>query len=179
MKEKSEPGKNAPEIKFVSVRVEPYLAEYAQSVYGCGRQDGAVKIPYTSTLYHVLWYNMHRRPADCVDPADGNLRILLPDSRMLARDEGMRKNPRYWNWLPPRGVQAIEHCLLSQFNYEFRTSMMENEESGRPCNQFEVVWQFMHRHRLTQITEDALLKNFQRYRRKLYPKRVRKYDKKT
>lgn len=61
------------------------------------------------------------------------------------------------------------------FNYEFHAVMIENDEQGRPMRQIEVVEDFINRYQLQSISSDALLKNYQRYRRRIHPKRPRRY----
>lgn len=167
--------KNASQICTTLIFIEPYLAEYCRNLYSCGRKDGAVRIPYTSDLYHLVWEQMSKRPDGYQSPAAGNLCILLPTSREC--DDDSRKNPLYYNYLSDRAVRMIERWLYRAFNFEFHGVMMENEHCGRPMTHLELVRQFIRQHGLKSITEDALIKNFQRYRRHIFPKKVRKYKK--
>lgn len=161
----------------VSIRIEPYLAEYARSLFGCGRADGAVRIPSSSGLYHLVYDGMARRGGES-DPEDGNLSIVLPCRSQHEGDtDAPLKNPRYYNWLPLSSVRRIEEYLRRLFNFEFHQVMMDNEERGRPNTLVDTVQYFMRRHGLKSVGEDALLKNFQRFRRRVYPKKVRKYEK--
>ena len=163
------------QIKIVSIRIEPYLAEYARSVFDVDRQTGAVRIPYTSELYHCVWEHMAKRRVDQPQVTDGNLCIILPSRRVV--DEGVVKNPAYYNYLSPTAAMLIERHLRLRFNYEFHQTMLENEKQGRPSHQYQVAHKFMRQHNLESISEEALLKNFQRYRNRLYPKKARKYKK--
>ena len=119
---------------------------------------------------------MAKRRTDQPAVVDGNLSIVLPRRRTV--EEGVVKNPAYYNYLSPTAAMLIERHLRRRFNFEFHQLMMENEEQGRPKTQLVLVQQFLRRHRLASISEEALLKNFQRYRRLLYPKTPRKYQKK-
>ena len=159
--------------RVASIRVEPYLAEYARKKFAVDPKSGGIKIPYTFELYHCIYNRMEKKPAGAVENPDVNLTINLPDSRMMA----VRKHPEYWNWLSLSAIAEIESCLRSLFNYDFHTVMMANEVMGRPRQQREIVDDFISEYRLTQITSDALLKNFQRYRMRLSPRKKRKYQK--
>ena len=168
-------GKNASQIKIVAISVEPYLAEYAQIKFHSGGRDDAVRIPYNSEFYHCVWEHMAKRRADHPSQTEGNLRILLPSRRSPV--DGPIKNPLYYNYLSPTAVMLIERFLRRQFNYEFHQMMLDNENKGRPVRQLDLVLTFIRKYRLQSISEDALLKNFQRYRQLLYPRTPRKYRK--
>lgn len=167
--------KNASQIRIVTISIEPYLAEYAQMKFADGGRNGAIRIPYNSEFYHCVWEHMAKRRVNQVVRTDGNLGILLP-SRRLAED-GPVKNPAYYNYLSPVAVQMIERYLRRQFNYEFHQLMLDNENNGRPVRQQDLVADFIRRYRLESISEDALLKSFQRYRQRLHPRKPRKYEK--
>ena len=164
------------EIRIAHIRITPYLAEYARNLYNAGRSDGAIKIPYTSDLYHLVYELMDRRRADHVDVADTNLSIILP-SRRECYGDCVLKNPRYYNHLSIRSSRYIEDWLRRCFNFEFHELMMRNEERGRPQRQLDVVSWFMKSHGIKSISEDALLMNFKRFRRRIQPNFVRKYEK--
>ena len=53
--------------------------------------------------------------------------------------------------------------------------MLQNEESGRKSKLADVVEDFISQYNLKSITPDALLKNYQRYRAMLHPKKPRTY----
>ena len=53
--------------------------------------------------------------------------------------------------------------------------MLQNEESGRKSKLADVVEDFISQYNLKSITPDALLKNYQRYRSMLRPKKPRTY----
>ena len=80
----------------------------------------------------------------------------------------------------PRAQKAkeIEEHIRLLFNFEFHRLMIENEELGRPLRNQDVVDNFIRRYSLKSISPDALLKNFYRYRQRLFPKTPRKYQKK-
>lgn len=159
--------------RVASIRVEPYLAEYARKKFSIDPKTKAIRIPYTFELYHCIYNRMEKKPAGAVEVTDANLAICLPDSRVMP----VRKHPEYWNWLSLSATAEIESCLRNLFNYDFHTVMMANEVNGRPRQQRELVEGFISEYGLTQITSDALLKNFQRYRMRLSPRKKRKYQK--
>jgi len=162
--------------RTVGIRVEPYLSEYAIRKFELDEKTHGIKIPDNYDLYICIWNRMERRPAGVTDTPGANLRIFLPCRRSGA--DGMpRKHPEYWNWLSPAAALEIEAQLRLLFNFDFHTRMMDNEAQGRPRQQREVVEDFIRDYRLESISSDALLKNFQRYRQRLSPRKKRKYQK--
>lgn len=169
MEEKKRASKN-----FAVIAVEPYLAEYAKKKFVLNRNNGGLVIPPTSDLYHCVWHHMSRPPREFDCSKSGNLKISLP-CRRSSTDEGPWKDPAYYNYLSSTAAHNIETCLRRMFNYEFHAVMIENDEQGRPMRQIEVVEDFINRYQLQSISSDALLKNYQRYRRRIHPKRPRRY----
>lgn len=169
-------GKNHTASHVARIRIEPYLAEYARNVFSTGRQDGAVRIPDTSDLYHLVYELMDKPRADHKDPVDANLAIVLPKRRVVV--DGPVKSPDYYNALSGNSAKLIEVYLRRRFNYEFHELMIENEERGRPQRQIDVVCWFMKSRGIRSISEDALLQNFKRFRARIRSKFVRKPEKK-
>ena len=118
--------------------------------------------------------------AQYADPVNGGVYWnVAPDGTPSDGDDDCQpmKNPHYYNYLSPQACRRVENYLRMRFNLEFHEVMMENEDQGRPLRHLDVVRRFLHRHRLTAISEDALLKNFRRFRHRVYPKKVRTYRK--
>ncbi len=159
--------------KTVSILVEPYLAEYARKKFAISPNGGGIKIPYTYDLYHCIFNRMQKPPLGAVIAKGGNLLISLPDSRAMT----MRKPPQIWNYLSAEAMTDIEQCLRQLFNYDFHQQMIDNESQGRPRQQIEVVENFLRSYGIESLTPSALLKNFQRYRQRISPRKKRKYQK--
>lgn len=162
--------------RTASVRIEPYLAEYIQKKLEIEPETGGVKIPYTTDLYHVVWNCMAKPDSHHDVMQDCNLKIYLP-SRRSKMDGHPGKDPAYYNYLSSNAAKKIEEHIRLLFNFEFHRLMIENEELGRPLRNQDVVDNFIRRYSLRSISPDALLKNFYRYRQRLFPKTPRKYKK--
>ena len=145
--------------QMVTIRIEPYLAEYISAKYGTDGVSGGVRIPCTSDLYFCLWENMTKCRANQTPLADGNLRIFLP-SRKAGVDGSPWKDPAYYNHLSQAAVKEIE-----------------NEEFGRSKRNLDVIYDFIDEYQLKSVSSDALLKNYYRYRNRLRPKKIRAYRK--
>lgn len=161
----------------VTIRIEPYLAEYANRKFNHHRETDAVMFPPGSCVYCTVWENMSRPRANAVQSEDGNLTIFLP-SRRAGVDGGKWKDPAYFNYLSPRAVSEIESEIRDVFNLDLRRTLMKNEQEGRQQTRLDAIEQFMSLYHLTSISEDALLKNFSRYCNRLSPQKPRKYRKK-
>lgn len=164
--------------RTVGIHIEPYLAEYVSNKFKNDPKTGAVKIPYTTDLYFVVW-NLMAKPkpssmATDIGDAAANLRIHLPNRRHGA-EELPGKNPAYYNYLSPSSAKQIEAAVRLMFNFELHRLLMENEEQGRPKRNLDLVYGFIHTYQLKSATPDALLKNFYRYRNRICPKKPRKY----
>lgn len=159
-----------------TIQVPQHLAEYARNLFGTGRGDGSVRFPYSTVTYHLLVDGMSRQ-RDGQPPVTGNLVVVLPSPD--AADEGVTKNPRYYCHIPIRTQHLIGASLRHRFNYEFLTMMTENELRGRPVPHLTMIRRWLRSRGIRSISEDALVKKFRRYRRLLYPKTVRKYEKKA
>ena len=121
--------------RVASIRVEPYLAEYARKKFAVDPKSGGIKIPYTYDLYHCIFNSMQKPPSGVVEPCEGNLLICLPDSRMMP----VRKHPETYCYLSASSMTDIEQALRQLFNFDFHQQMMDNESLGRPRQQIEVV----------------------------------------
>ena len=166
--------------RTVGIHIEPYLAEYVSKKFKNDPKTGAVKIPYTTDLYFVVW-NLMAKPREAsmamgVEDAAANLRIHLPNRRH-GSEELPGKNPAYYNYLSPSSAKQIEAAVRLMFNFELHRLLMENEEQGRPRKNLDLVYDFIRDYQLKSVTPDALLKNFYRYRNRICPKKPRKYKK--
>lgn len=137
------------------INLTPYLAEYAYSIYNNGEKS-PVKIPDTSDLYHTIWQLMIRRPENHSFVDDGNFEIILPERRI-------GKDPQYFNYLSECAQKIIEKRIRLMFYAELHLSLLENENKGL-LTRLEMVHQFMCNYNINSISEDALLKNYYRWR---------------
>lgn len=161
--------------KIATIKIEPYLAEYAIGKYGTEQKYGTVNIPYNSDLYHCIWENMSRQRANQSDVVDGNLCILLPCRK--PGDGVAWKDPVYYNYLSASAAKEIENQIRRMFNFELHRVLLENEEFGRQRRNLDIIYDFIRVYQLKSISSDALLKNYYRFRNRLRPKKIRKYQK--
>lgn len=137
-----------------TINIKQHLAEYVKGKYNhC--EDGAVNLPHTSDLYVVVWDLMAKRPVNAAIDS-GNLEIALP-----SRSVG--KKPEYYNYLSPRAAKIIEKFIENILYAELHHRLRVNKRKG--INYIDTVFKFMTEYGITQITEDAFIKDYYRYRR--------------
>ena len=148
------------------ITITPYLAEYIIGKYNhCNK--GEVRIPDSSDLYHIIWEYMSRRPDNVPVLESGNLEIALPDRRA-------GKDPAVYNYLSVRAVKGIELHIKNMFNQELHAELMDKDRRGHFLDNIDVVHKFLCTYGIESISEDALLKNYYRYREALRQRKKRK-----
>lgn len=149
----------------VKISVVPYVAEYIKGKY-YDTAAGAVHFPSTLDIYVLIYDLLQKRPLNC--PLDaGNLEFMLPERR-----EG--KDPATYNWLSERAQRRLADKMGLMMWAELHEFMDENKhENG--VKFIDSVHQFMCRYGIESISEDGLLKNYQRWRDKLRRTKKRAY----
>ena len=154
----------------VKINVDPAVAEYISAKYN-DPEIAAVRFPPASDIYVSVFDLLQKRPAD--RPVDsGNLLIALPDRR-----EG-GKDPRYYNYLSARSQKILNAKLRLMFCAELHEFVDENKHL-RGIQFKESVYTFMCRYGIESLSEDALWKNYQRWRAKLRRRKKRGYVRKS
>lgn len=152
----------------VKATVEPHVAEYIRGKF-YDREARVVRFPPTLDIYILIYDLLQKRPA--TNPVDsGNLEFALPERR-----EG--KDPLTYNYLSGRAQKILSDKLRLMMWTELHDLMDENKHINGI--QFkESVFLFMRKYNIESITEDALLKNYQRWRDKQRRKKKRGYSRK-
>lgn len=154
------------------IQVEPYIAEYIIGKY-YSPDDGAVHFPPSLDIYVTIYDLMARRPASA--GADtGNLCFCLPDRREANKKCG--KSPENYNYFSEKAVKILEKRMRVMLWAELHDFMDENKHL-RGVRFIDSVFIFMHRYDITSISEDAMLKNYQRWRDSLRRSKKRSYKK--
>ena len=160
--------------RTVSVRITPYLAEYVRGKYPHDPANGGVRFPRTDDLYHCLWHNLVRPRKDMRVERSPNLTLSI--GRPRTYEVGLAwKDPAYFNHLSARGAKELEVCVQRQFDFELHRAFIESYEAGDGRRQEDVAHDFLRQYGITSISEEALLKNWSRYRNMIRPKKPRRY----
>lgn len=138
------------------INIKTHLAEYMQAKYA--NADGHIELPNGDDLYITLYNLTSRRPINA--PIDtGNLSIVLP-----CRREG--KHPEFWNYLSQRAARVIESKIELRFWADAHEYI--DEQKHRYGIDYQTsIEVFMHRYQITGISEDAIRKNYYRWKSKV------------
>lgn len=149
----------------VKTNVDQYVAEYIHGKY-YSDDIRAVRFPASHDVYVLIYDLLQRRPDRC--PVDtGNLEFVLPDRR-----DG--KDPVSYNYLSGRAQKILEAKLKLMFWAELH-DFMDEEKHINGVQYKDSVFRFMTRYGIESLTEDALLKNYQRWRDKQRRRKKRGY----
>lgn len=141
----------------VKISIKKHLEEYLRGKFNDCR-NGMVVLPDGLDLYHTLFDLMSRRPASC--PLDfGSFEIALPDRRI-------GKDPAYYNYLSERSQLLFERRVEVMFFAELH-DYADEKKHLEGIDYAESVYRFMRMYDITDISEDALIKNYYRWRRKI------------
>ncbi|MDE6496513.1 MAG: hypothetical protein K2L30_09800 [Duncaniella sp.] len=152
----------------IKITVEPHVAEYIKGKF-YDHEAGSVRFPPALDIYILIFDLLQKRPASC--PIDtGNLEFALPERRI-------GKDPITFNYLSGRAQKILGDKMRLMMWAELHDLMDENKHINGI--QFkESVFMFMRKYAIDSITEDALLKNYQRWRDKQRRKKKRGYSRK-
>lgn len=158
----------------VKINVTAAVAEYIRGRY-FDPEIGAVRFPPSSDIYITIYDLLSRRPAS--HPVDtGNLELALPDRREANYAGG--KDPKTYNYLSARSASIL--------NNRFRTLMyadlhefMDEQKHIKGVQYKTAAYIFLNRYAIESITDDALLKNYQRWRDDLRRSQKRGYNRRA
>ena len=165
------PKKQQQQRRTCSIHVADCLARYARQKFPVDPKTGGIRIPDSFNLYHCVWHAMAKWPLEYwhigvrrrADLPEGNLLIHLPNRRS---EGGVSKDTRFWNYISPRNGRIIAAELKRLFDWEFQHYVDNLIEYRRDIPKKEAVRRFARKYNLGIDSEDALLKNYQRYERR-------------
>ena len=153
------------------ITIKPHLAEYCIGKWGSEFQE-PVEFPAHTELYVTIYNLTMKRPVNC--PLDsGNLEVVLPNRR---NDEIMsiRKNPEVYNYISERASKILSRKIELYFWAELHETIDENSHRYR-ISYSETIYTFLAKYKIESITEDALLKNYQRWKENRRKRKKRGY----
>lgn len=151
------------------IQVKPHLKEYCIGKYN-SHADGPVRFPDTLDLYHTIYDLLRKRPVDAPPIDRGNLEIFLP-----VRSNG--KKVEYYNYLGERSIVIIEKKIETMMWAELH-DLLDDQKHRYGIEYIETIFRFMSKYTINSITEDAMLKNYYRWRNNVRQKgKRRKYKK--
>ncbi|OJU34447.1 MAG: hypothetical protein BGN96_13900 [Bacteroidales bacterium 45-6] len=153
----------------IRLHIKNHLAEYLNGKY-YHRDKGCVCIPDHLDLYHKIWDLLLKRPDNCPPERFGNIILGLPDRRI-------GKDPATYNYLGERSIRLIERSIEILFFRELHEQLDFNKRELNIQYQ-DTVFLFKAKYGIESLTDDALIKDFYRYRELIRQRKVRrKYEK--
>lgn len=144
---------------IAKINIKPHLAEYMRAKFW-DSEIQAVRLPDKDDLYITIYNLTSKRPANAgID--NGNLPIAIPHRR-----EG--KNPNHWNFLGVRAVAQIESLIEVRFWAELH-QYLDEQKHRYNIDYIASIEVFMNRYDIQSISDEALRKNYYRWKRSLRP----------
>ena len=143
------------------INVREHICEYAIGKFGTDFSN-PISVDYKTDLYVAIWDLLSPRPAD--KPIDhGNLEIVIPNRRTEG-EQG--KKPERFNYFSEKAARIIDYKIETMMLAELHDLLDENKH--RKGIEYQItVHIFVNKYQVRSITEDALLKNYYRWRKKL------------
>lgn len=138
--------------------VKPHLAAYMYHRYAKNVEAGAIHLPPTGILYNLLHALATRQPSGSYQREEGNLTLALP-----CPTDG--KSPIIFNHLSGPGIDRLTAAIDLQMHMELYEFMRHGKFKKGIMYQTS-AYQFQVRHEMWDITSEALLKSYQRWRDK-------------
>ncbi|WP_321517454.1 hypothetical protein [uncultured Bacteroides sp.] len=138
------------------IQIKAHLAEYAHGKFAVDLTNTPVRFSDNLDIYHKIFDLLEKRPSNCSRDC-GNLEIILPDRR-----EG-GKSPETYNYLGLRSQQLVERKIEIMMFAEIHDLLDENKHVYG-IDFIDSVHYFMKKYCIESISEDAFLKNYQRWR---------------
>lgn len=152
----------------VKIEIKEHLKEYLLGRFNEG-EDGPVRFPDKLDIYQLIYDLTEKRPIGFVDK--GNVEIVLPQPHA-------GKKATSFNYLSLRSQRLIEKKIEVMMWAELHDLLDTSKHLyGLPYN--ETVYKFMKMYGIASLSEDAMIKNFYRYRENIRRRKVRRGYTKT
>lgn len=150
------------------IQIKQHLADYINGKFGSKDKD-YVQLPDETDLYHIIYDLLQRPPADAKKD-EGNLNLFIP-----SRTRGKKSDS--FNYLSERSVFIIQRKIETMFWSEIH-DLLDYNKHILGLDYTETVYHFMLKYSITGISEDAILKDYYRWRdNRRKKKQRRKYTK--
>jgi len=158
---------NFSDMITTKISIKTHLQEFVIGKYN-NHECTAITFPDNLDLYYLIFDLTQKRPVNC--PVDhGNLEIVLPNRRI-------GKSPEIYNYLSERSQYLIQRKIENMFFAELHDEL-DGEKHRKGIPYIETVWKFICKYGIMSITEDALLKDYYRWRQEVRRREKRGYTK--
>ena len=140
---------------YVYIHLEKYLAEWLLHQFG---QNGQIRFPRGSAENDILEYSLTTQPADIPVP------LKSPDSLAIEIPYFKTKDPRYYNFLPPRAKKALERTIYIRFRIELWNELHTFDSLSH--NLSDLIWTFMEKHESWETIRQMYFRMRKTYQKK-------------
>lgn len=142
-------------------KFEPYLAQWFVHEMG---GTSPVELPRGSVESDILQLFLDKQPEDMPDERreDANLVIAIPTFK--------HKDPRTYNYLPPKAVHCLHKCLRSRFDVQLWNDLHLVHPKAKMLKELIEAWMESHGIEFDETNWCAISKRYQR-KRELYRKK--------
>lgn len=143
------------------INLPTHLSEYLKGKFGTS--DNIIRLPANSSLYHIVYELLQRRPVN--HPIDqGNTEIHLPSPRASHLPNG--KPVEYFNYISKRDTAVLIKAVNTMLKAEAHEYFDENKHV-KGIDYIESAYAFLLKYGIEHLTPEALLKDYQRWRAKI------------
>lgn len=143
------------------INLPTHLSEYLKGKFGTS--DNIIRLPANSSLYHIVYELLQRRPVN--HPIDqGNTEIHLPSPRASHLPNG--KPVEYFNYISKRDTAVLIKAINTMLKAEAHEYFDENKHV-KGIDYIESAYAFLLKYGIEHLTPEALLKDYQRWRAKI------------
>ena len=150
---------------ITTINVKSYLAAYMYVRYQKDvlSEFNAIRLKSTENLYHVIKNLTVRRPQNVSWKENGNFTLVIPDPRY-------GKDPESYNYLGHDSIVIIEEEMEIMLKAELHSLMQKNKyQKGIMYKKTLIL--FMQKYHIDDRHEDALMKSFQRWKKRVEEER--------
>ena len=149
---------------LIYLKFEPYLAPWFTHEMG---GTSPVEIPRGSAESDILQLFLTKQPEDVPDECreDANLIIAIPYFK--------RKDPRIYNYLPPKAVECLHKCIKNRFDVQLWNDLHQVHPKSKMLKELIEAWMECHGIEFDDTNWCTISKRYQR-KREIYLKKKTK-----
>ena len=149
-----------------TIYVKPYLAAYMYVRYqnSVVTEFNAIRLKSIENLYHVIKNLTANRPRNVSWRETGNQTLIIPDPRY-------GKDPETYNYLGHDSIIIIEEEIETMLKTELHSMMLKNKFRNGIMYKKSLL-SIKDKYHIDDNHEEALIKAFQRWRKKIEEKEI-------
>ena len=150
---------------LIYLKFEPYLAQWFRHEMG---GTSPVEIPRGSAESDILQLFLTKQPEDVPNEnrEDANLIIAIPYFK--------RKDPRTYNYLPPKAVHCLHKCIRNRFDVQLWNDLHLVHPKSKMLKELIEAWMESHGIEFNDTNWCAISKRYQRKREIYLRKKTKK-----